>query len=168
MTTARVIYRDDVLLRKITSEFFSIDFFGEFCGIDFFGDKADSYKRDWHNIEYEKYEKCESEIRALKAQREYSEFERRRITYDLNRNKRWWRFWSNNNEKKLKRELSKVICDIDKVNSEIKSIKADQFYNATTLVHKAINFLNKNGFILKNSNTSGSKLETHTDIWELA
>lgn len=158
MTTARVKYRDYVPYGWIAVEF---------CDVYFYGDKANELSLRWHAIKYEKYYKQKSKINNLLVIKEDYEAQKTDIGKDLKQSEDWWRFWNNKQERKLKCKIKELNQKISEIDSEIRSIQSDKYFEVSTLIRKAERFLDDNKFVLKSSNSSGTECITHTDIWEL-
>ena len=157
ITTCRVEHRDYVPYGWIAVEF---------CDVEFFGLMKDEYEKQWREVKYNKCHIYDAKIEELNEGLKNLTNQIHDLEVELKECRCWWKFWNTKEEVAIKNEWYKLNTKKPQIEAAIEKYENDRFYDLSELMIKIEKLLNDNGFILKNSSSTGGGCSMTTDIWE--
>lgn len=157
MTTAQVKHRDYVPWGWIAIEF---------CDVEFFGERAKELKDKWSDITMARYRKYKELVEELETKKSDLENEHQRLVKELKSTRRWYRFWYNEKENQLEKQVYNTYSKIQEIDKDIEKYNDMCFYGSVEKRLKLEKFLQEHGLVLDNSNAVGDECITYIDIWK--
>ena len=157
MTTAQVKHRDYVPWGWIAIEF---------CDVEFFGERAKELKDKWSDITMARYRKYKGLVEELETKKSDLENEHQRLVKELKSTRRWYRFWYNEKENQLEKQVYNTYSKIQEIDKDIEKYNDMCFYGSIEKRLKLEKFLQEQGLVLDNSNAVGDECITYIDIWK--
>lgn len=157
MTTAQVKHRDYVPWGWIAIEF---------CDVEFFGERAKELKDKWSDITMARYRKYKGLVEELETKKSDLENEHQRLVKELKSTRRWYRFWYNEKENQLEKQVYNTYSKIQEIDKDIEKYNGMCFYGSVEKRLKLEKFLQEHGLVLDNSNAVGDECITYIDIWK--
>ena len=134
-----------------------------FCRVSFFGVDAEKLDKQWNEITSKRYQEYNFiyELNIKKIEKMKSDI--KNIEDSIHRP--WYRFWDTPEEKTKKREIEKIQQEIQKLELKNIDIGKKRWFDSYEYRRRLEDFLQKNGFYLNDTSSSGDECKTHTEVW---
>lgn len=153
-TTAKIEHRDYIPWGWIAIPF---------CRVSFQGADADAMQREWGKITSARFQQYNTLVEEGEARIESLNNKIKMIQDEIH--KPWYRPWYNASEKAKLSQIATIRKEIEQIELDNVENKKKRFYDSYECHRHAETFLNKNGFYLTHTSTSGDECKTHTEIW---
>ena len=134
-----------------------------FCRVSFSGEKATEMEKKWSDITHARYVEYNSiyEENLVRIKNLTSRIEE----IENSIHKPWYRFWETAEEKSKQKQIATIRHDIEAIELNNVEVGKKRWFNSYEYRSRLENLLQKNGFYLHDTSSSGEECTTHTEIW---